>query len=588
MGAFQTIRHTVQFCVVGGGLSGLCAAIAAARRGVHTALIQDRPMLGGNASSEIRMWVCGAGAYGDHVRETGLIEEILLENQYRNPYRNYYIWDSILLEKAMQQPNLDLYLNCSCMDGVMDGDKLRSVTCWQLTTQQYHAFEADLFADCSGDSVLAPITGAAYRMGREGRGEFDEDIAPPVADQRTMGMSLLIQAREYADERVYIAPTWAKKFTRDDLPHRMPDLHNPGENFWYLELGGMGHTIDDTESVRDELLRVAYGIWDYVKNDPEHCEKNKRFDIEFIGILPGKRESRRYIGDHILTQHDVRSGGRFDDVVAYGGWSMDDHHPGGLYTSEPPTIYHPAPCPYGIPYRCLYSKNVGNLFCAGRNISVTHTAMSSTRVMATCALLGQAVGTAAALAVEYHTSPRGVYEYHVPELQQALMDDDCYLPHHVRAVSRLTEAATLSSDMQHAPLLRDGVERIVDGVDHAAVGGKGCYVRYDLPEPSAIQAIRLVFDSDLNRETLPDVDRSRPMRHNILLQHGRTYVPKTIVRDFTVVVGTTDGVTAYYMRDNHQRLCALPMQCDDVRYVSVILHDTWGADLCRLYAFDVM
>ena len=381
--AFQTIHHHVDFCVVGGGLAGLCAAVAAARHGARVALMQERPMLGGNASSEVRMWVCGA--HGRDNRETGLVEELMLENLYRNPDYNYSVWDGILYELAAYQQNLTLLLNCTCNDCAMEGSRIVSVTGWQMTTQSYHTVHAALFADCSGDSVLAPLTGAQTRWGRESCEEFGEDIAPAAADRRTMGMSCMIQARQETHPSTFIPPKWAHKYTRADLPYRLPDMDNPMENFWYLELGGEYDAIADTEWLRDELLRMAYGIWDFVKNDPELKEKNANWRLDWVGILPGKRESRRYVGDHILTQHDVRAGGRFDDLVAYGGWSMDDHHPGGFRSPEQPTIFHPAPSPYGIPYRCLYAADIDNLFCAGRNISVTHTAMSSTRVMATCA-----------------------------------------------------------------------------------------------------------------------------------------------------------------------------------------------------------
>ena len=155
--------HKVDLCVVGGGLAGMCAAIAAARHGAKVALMQDRPVLGGNASSEVRMWICGA--HGENNRETGIIEEIMLENRYRNPLRNFSIWDSILYEKVRFEPNITLLLNCSCTDATVDDDRIRSVTGWQLTTQTWHTVEADLFADCSGDSILAPLTGAEFRMG---------------------------------------------------------------------------------------------------------------------------------------------------------------------------------------------------------------------------------------------------------------------------------------------------------------------------------------------------------------------------------------------------------------------------------------
>ena len=586
--AFQTHHHHVDFCVVGGGLAGLCAAVATARHGAKVALMQERPMLGGNASSEVRMWVCGA--HGRDNRETGLVEELMLENLYRNPDYNYSVWDGILYELAAYQENLTLLLNCTCNDCAMEGSRIVSVTGWQMTTQSYHTVHAALFADCSGDSVLAPLTGALTRWGRESREEFGEDIAPAAADRRTMGMSCMLQARQETHPSTFIPPKWAHKYTRADLPHRLPDMDNPMENFWYLELGGEYDAIADTEWLRDELLRMAYGIWDFVKNDPELREKNANWRLDWVGILPGKRESRRYVGDHILTQHDVRAGGHFDDLVAYGGWSMDDHHPGGFRSSEQPTIYHPAPSPYGIPYRCLYSVNIDNLFCAGRNISVTHTAMSSTRVMATCATLGQAVGTAAAIAALYGLTPRGVYEQRIAELQQTLMDDDCYLPFRRRAIPALTRNAFLACDSPEAENLRNGFDRALDGAYNGVAVPLGSAVAYTFPAPEPISRVRVVLDSDLNRDTLPECERRRErnMLHNRPLGWPDAYVPTTLLRAFRIEGVRPDGTaeTLYESQDNHRRLISVPA---DGIYTAVRLVPlaTWGDPLARIFSFDV-
>ncbi len=369
---------------------------------------------------------------GANNAETGIIEEILLDNLHRNPLQGFSIWDSILYEKVRFEPNITLLLNCSCLDAAMAGARIRSATGWQLTTQTWQTVEAGLFADCSGDSVLAPLVGAEFRMGREARREFGESIEPEESDRRTMGMSCLIQAREPDRPQPFIPPSWAHPYrTDEDLPRR--DHGVCDGNFWWLELGGEQDCIHDTEAVRDELLKAAFGVWDHIKNHGDYGAEN--WALDWVGFLPGKRESRRCLGDHLLTQNDVRAGARFDDLVAYGGWPMDDHHPGGLRWRDWPNIFHPAPSPYGIPYRCLYSRNVANLFFAGRNISVTHAALSSTRVMATCAILGQAVGTAAALAAQEGLLPRGLGEKRIGDLQQALIERR--LPHSLAEQERV-------------------------------------------------------------------------------------------------------------------------------------------------------
>ena len=204
----ETINHKADFCVVGGGLSGMAAAVVAARHGTKTVLIQDRPVLGGNASSECRMWISGAK---DDVHETGYVEELKLENNYRNPQLSWSIWDSITYESVRFQPNLEVILNCSVNDLTMDGMRITSVKGWQLTTQTWHIVEAELFADCSGDSILAPLSGADFRIGREARNEFGEDFGPEEDDLKTMGMSCLIQARETDSPKKFIPPTWANK-----------------------------------------------------------------------------------------------------------------------------------------------------------------------------------------------------------------------------------------------------------------------------------------------------------------------------------------------------------------------------------------
>ena len=586
--ALKTILHKVDFCVIGGGLSGMCAAISAARHGAKVALMQERPMLGGNCSSEIRMWI--GGAHGDNNRETGLMEEILLENHYRNPDKNYSVWDSILYEKVRFEENITLLLNCSCMDAEMKDGRIFSVTGWQMTTQQFHKVEADLFADCSGDSILAPLIGAPYREGREAKAEFGETIPPDVADSHTMGLSCLLQAVETDEPHRYVAPKWAEKIDESKLVHRKPNMQSPMENFWYLELGGTRDTIGETEEIRDELVALAYGMWDYLKNDPSQAAKHENWKLDWVGMLPGKRESRRYVGAYTMTEHDVRAGGDFADEVAYGGWSMDDHHPAGFRTSEPPTIYHPAPSPYGIPFGSLYSKAIDNLMFAGRNISVTHAAMSSTRVMATCALLGQAVGTAAAMAVEKNCTVDEIAQKHMTELQDHLMDDDCYLPHFKRRISSLCRNAKLTGDGMQLECLRDGVDRPRNGEMHAWQGVIGDRITYTFDQPSDISRIRLVADSDLNRDTLPEPENrmSRNMFHNYLKMCKPTHVPKTLLKAFRVTAKLADGseCVAAEVTDNHDRLWKCPVDLKQCVSLTLQPLETWGHETVRLFAFE--
>lgn len=584
---FERIEHCVDVCVVGGGLAGICAAVSAARNGAVTALVQDRPMLGGNASSEIRMWICGA--HGRNNRETGIIEELMLENLYRNPYKNYSIWDSVMLGIVRREPLIQLYLNCSCLDGKTENGKIESILAWQTTTQKYHCFKAKIFIDCSGDSILAPISGAEYRIGREGRTEYGESIAPEVADNKTMGLSCMLQARECREERKFVAPDFAEKLSDNNFSERAPDLRDEMENFWYLELGGNQNTIDDAEKLRDRLVSLAYGTWDYLKNSPKYAEKNKNYDLEWVGILPGKRESRRYIGDYVMTQNDIESGGHFDDIIAYGGWTMDDHNPDGFDGNGAPNIHHPAPSPYGIPYRCIYSKTIENLMFAGRNISVTHSALSSTRVMATCGVIGQAAGAAAAMAVHYSVKPRDIGQ-RISELQQLLQQQDIWLPFVKKKIGAATLAATVRSNMKNTALLFNGIERETDRSVNYACGEKGSRVNLIFDKPVCISGVRLVFDSDLNRETLPEWERriNRNMIHNIPLGLEPSYPPKTLMRRFTVTLTLDNGETESREINNYYQRLFIWKTRRKIMEASVTLEETWGSPEFHLFSFEVI
>ena len=568
----ETILHKVDFCVIGGGIAGMCAAIAAARRGVKTLIMQERPVFGGNASSEIRMWVCGS----PQALETGLIEELRLENLYRNTHMNFSVWDSILFEKIRFQENLISLLNCSCMDAQMEDDRIVSVTGWQMTTQCFHKVEAAVFADCSGDSVLAPLTGAEFRQGREASSEFDESLAQEKADSRTMGMSCLIQARETGSPKKFIPPAWAHRYGDDScLRHRDHRIEGD-QNFWWLELGGEQDSIRDTEEIRDELLKVAFGIWDHIKNCGDHGAEN--WELDWVGFLPGKRESRRYVGDYILHQNDVLSGGNFADTVAYGGWPIDDHHPGGIRYDGPPNTNIVPRQPYGIPLRCLYSRNIRNLCFAGRNISTSHTGLSSTRVMATCATLGQAVGTAVSVAVKNNCSSlRETAQKYTAEIQKLLMADDCYLPGFIREFSPLCLDAKLTASSGSPEMLRNGIDRALENCSNSWQCSVMDQAEYDFGKVVPIRNVRLVFDSDLKRPHLN-------CAANYWLD-GKVFTPPaTLVSGFEIIA---DGKTVCRIEDNHQRFVNVPLEISAQKIVLRILSFAGGSSRGSVFAFEV-
>lgn len=579
--SFREMLHEVDFCVIGGGMAGLCAALTAARRGAIVVLMHDRPVLGGNASSECRVHICGADRHNSikNMRETGILEELRMENLYRNPNRNYSIWDIVLYEKVLAEPNITLLLNCSCLDASMDGHTIYSATGWQLTTQTLHKVKAWIFADCSGDGILAPLTGADYRMGREARHEYGESIAPDEADTRTMGMTCLFQAREYDTAQLYEPPTGAHRFDKcDDLPYAAKGHLWWRMGYWWVELGGEHHSIHDTEQLRDELLKIAFGVWDHIKNRCSRREEAKNWALEWVQFLPAKRESRRYIGEHVLTQNDIESEGHFEDIVSYGGWSMDDHHPAGFNAVKigaSATVFHPAPSPYGIPYRSLYSRNVHNLMFAGRDASCTHAAMSSARVIGTGCSMGQAVGTAASLATRKHILPVAMKE-HIIELQQTLIQDDAYLPWEKQVFSDITSTARLEVSNGDPEPVRDGINRPVKDNQHCWFCQKDDWIAYTFTETTNVKWVTLVLDSGLDQ----NVALSYLQKDDQLIAP-----PDVMPQSFRI-----DGMIAKQWQElirvdrNYQRLCRFQIEgkLDGVRF---LLKKTWGAAESRIYAF---
>jgi hypothetical protein len=535
-------------------------------------------MLGGNSSSEMRVPIGGAdrGGHLPHLRETGIIEELRLCNAAWNATRAHGMWDHVLYRVVTAAPNITLLLNCTCLDAVMDGTRLARVTGWQMPTETVHEVGAQVFIDCSGDAILAPLTGARFRMGREGRDEFGESIAPKTADTRTMGMTCYYFAREYAQPQPYTPPPWAHVFERDEeLPYGAEGHAYLRSGNWTIEYGGEMDTIHDTDAIREELFRIVYGWWDHVKNRGEHGAEN--WALEWVQCLPGKRESRRYIGDHIMTQHDVAAGGPFDDVVAYGGWTMDDHHPLGFWSAkagEPSTIFHECPTPFGISYRSLYSADIDNLMCAGRNASCTHTAMSATRVMATCCTMGQAVGTAAAITVEYGCTPREVGQHHLVALQQTLLRDDCYLPGVAYVVNGITQQAHLTASCGDAEVIRDGWHRTIDNIDHGWVGPIGALLTYTFSHPMQVRAMTLILDSVLAH-----------LRHFEPANGQSSMLPALLAKSLRVEV-LRDGQWHLHqlVERNIQRVLhlSLEVECAGVR---LSLDESWGGELVGVTAW---
>jgi len=434
--------------VVGAGPAGGPAAIAAARMGAKTALISNRPVLGGNASVEIGVPVQGAASKhrGKPVRETGIIEEVgrieWADAARKGQGRRHPSISRSLQQMAKAEPLLDLYENSWLEDANKEGAKIREVILRDTLTGARTALTGRMFIDCSGDAWLGHHAGADARVGREARSEFDEEDAPEKADKTTMSGCLRGASRDCntnffyrtaqaATPQPFTPPPWLY-----DIPEGWENGRGSTERLlsiakrgtWWLEHPGDVDDLWDPEFARDELIRVNYTFWSYMKNKWSGRHRLTNFSLAYLPFMVGKRESRRLMGDYVMNANDALKARKFGDVIAHTGWSLDVHAPDGILSTTGPNGPN-RKIPIGqIPYRCLYSRNIDNLLMAGRCASVTHEALGTVRIEASCAVTGQAAGTAAALALYRKTTPRGVYQKHMKELQQLLLKHDQYVP----------------------------------------------------------------------------------------------------------------------------------------------------------------
>lgn len=600
--------------VIGGGMSGICAALAAARHGARTALVHDRHVLGGNASSEIRMHICGASenlAKPD-LEESGILHEIMLDNKSRNDYYNFSIWDMVLFSTVKRQKNLTVYLSTameSCEMG--EGSTIRSIDAYQLTTETHWKISGKVFIDCTGNATLGYYAEAEFRTGSEGRDEFGEPDAPGQPNKERMGNTLLFKAVDRGHPVAFKKPDFARTFTEEELKYRTHSaVHGAqikGEvdkayvrmtsfstssvdyGYWWIELPGeTDDIIDEYEQIRDELVSCIYGIWDHLKNGGDHGAEN--YDLEWVGMLPGSREGRRLIGDYILNENDILSNRQFEDAVAYGGWPMDIHTAKGLYDfDELPSRVISFDGAYTIPYRSYYSKNISNLMMAGRDISTSKMAMGSTRVMGTCAVGGQAVGTAAALCIKYDCDPRGAQE-HMRELQQMLLKDDAYIPgiwnEDPKDLARRAKVTATSAREGCPPEnVINGISRDEDGHRNLWISGKGRtegeMLTLHLADRQPVSEVHLTFDSNFHYPIKITLSRKRQAQQRI-------GVPPELIRDYTVTLWQGDKKAAKQtVTENVQRKNIVTFPTTECDRVTVMVHKTNGSNEAHIYEIRV-
>ena len=426
-------RLATDVAIIGGGLAGVCAAITAARSGSKVVLVQDRPVLGGNASSEVRLWILGATSHmGNNnrwAREGGVIDELLVENMARNPEGNPLILDTIILEMVVNEPNLTLLLN-TAVHGLekTDADTIKTVRAFCSQNSTSYEITAPIFVDASGDGIVGFMAGAAFRIGAESRAEFGELFAPEKASSELLGHTIYFYSKDTGRPVKFTPPSFALRDITKIPRWRDIKFNDTGCRLWWLEWGGTLDTIHDSEKIKWELWKVAYGVWNHIKNSGQFPEA-ETLTLEWVGTIPGKRESRRFEGDYMIVQQDLVEQRRHDDAVSFGGWAIDLHPVEGVFSKQAGCQQWHSKGVFQIPYRTMYSRNIKNLFLAGRIISASHIAFGSTRVMATCAHGGQAVGMAAAMCAKKKLLPRDLLAApRMKELQRELIRIGQYIP----------------------------------------------------------------------------------------------------------------------------------------------------------------
>lgn len=578
--------HDYEVAVLGGGLAGICAAVAAARNGAKVVLVQDRPVLGGNSSSEMRVHVHGVTHLrpdGKPERETGILEEILLLNRFMNQQESFPVWDHVLYEFVVREPNLDLMLNTQAIDVTMVGNTIKSALCWQGTTESEITIRAQQFIDCSGDGLLGAQAGAEYRTGREGKAEFGEKYAPDEPDGWQMGATLLMSSKDMGKPMPFQPPSYTIKYDAEKS-HKKRKFKGYENGIWWIEIGSDDDIIADFEVNRHKLMGYLYGVWDYIKNSGKFPEA-QNMALEWVQSLPGRRESRRFIGDYILSEPDLLNHKHFDDAVAYGGWSLDEHCIGGIENLEhPPSYFHAHFSEiYQIPYRSLYSRNISNLLFAGRNISQTHIALSSSRVMGTCSLMGQAVGTAAALCVAEGISPRDIAKRYINQLQENLLRDDLFIPKRpaqdpadlAQKAATIIASSTTSGD---ANFLNNGMSRDIDGkINHWMSRGLPADVQMEWLEPVTLSQIEIKCDTNTKRNIMM---LKESKRDEIFINS----VPPELLKSLSVEARVNGRWTQVgQLENNRTRLIKFNFNPIQTTAIRVRLKETYGAANGKLF-----
>lgn len=573
--------------VAGGGLAGVNAAIAAARAGAKVILVQDRSRLGGNSSSEIKMHPLGMHHHNSGFREGGIMEEILLENLIYNPQKEWEVWDLLLYDKVLREKNITLFLDTDLCGAEVKNGKIQKAFARCDTSRTFYEISAKIYIDATGDSRLAAEAGATLFDGRDTPETYGESLSGYDPQGTHQGSSILFTSRDFGKPMPFKAPSWARKITAENIRHRGVNPKRLEYGFWWVELGGDMNAIADSEKLRFELLRLVLGAWDYVKNSGKFPEAENRA-ITSIGMLPGRRDTFRVKGEYIFTEHDLLGGWKgLNDAIACGGWSMDDHPKEGF------DAVNRAPCRqirkahfYNIPLGSLISADIKNLMMAGRNISCSHVAFTSTRVMLTSAAVGHAAGTAAAIAVKNNMLPCEVRKSAklLKEVQQTLLRNNQAIVgvknEDAKDLARKAHATANTSARGTSP------ENVLSGAAFDLKGelknrwlaemSKKPVLTLKWDKPQKISQVQITFDGGTRELTMT--------AHGDYLNSMIWGPQPEIVKDFKIVATTPRGekIELADVKGNYQRLFRANFAPVELASLDVEVLATNGDALARI------
>ncbi len=585
----EKIQLDCDVLVAGGGLAGVCAAIASARNGAKTVLVQDRSRLGGNSSSEIKMHPLGIWSHKVGWREAGILEELKLENSVKNPQLAWEMWDLVLYDKCVSEKNLTLILDTAVYAAETEGGKIKSVLARSDHSLKIYKINAREFIDCTGDARLAMEAGATLMSGREGSKKYGEELADIYELGKHLCASIIFTSKDCGKPTPFVPPSWAKKITKEDLKFRDPQKRGFSMGYVFIAHGGMADTLRDTEVLRLELLSIVLGLWDYIKNVAKYPEA-ENLALDTVGMIPAKRDTYRILGERVFTTHDISGKWReMDDQIACAGWSFEDQTSKGFYAErhKKPAIFAGKVDYYNIPFGSLVAKDFSNLMMAGRDISCSHMAFTSTRIMNTCATSGQVAGTAAALCCAENVSPKEILRSRekFAAFQQKILRDGVIIagvknsdPLDLARSAKITASSCSGGSKP---------ENVISGLIYDAAGkcdnrwtapiGEKPVLKLEWEEPKKISKIILNFDTGARLLTITRKDE-------FVKQLFLGAQPECL-RDYRVAAVLADGSEKVLadVSGNYQKRVELDFESVEAKAVKLECLATNGSDSASVF-----